>query len=134
MIVIAAMLGWRCAPREWLPRELNQLRWALGCDDIENLERLLNRDETERMDQGYYNHLLDTGLEPGLAQPICRTVAELREAVLIPYLSIVRANGTTWLTNERGMRANLHKPVPKTRGYVSDRDDRGLDRRRAGRQ
>jgi lysophospholipase L1-like esterase len=115
MLVIVAMLGWRCAPREWFPRELNQLRWALGCDDIENLERLLNRAETERMDQGYYNHLLDTGLEPGLAQPICRTVADLREAVLIPNLSIVRAKGTTWHTNERGMR-DRHYAVPKPAG------------------
>jgi hypothetical protein len=113
ILVIVAMLGWRCAPREWCPRALNQLRWAIGCDDVENLERLLNRDETERKDQGYYNHLLDTGLEPGLAQPICRTIADLREVVLIPNLSIVRAKGTTWHTNERGMRdRNYATPKP----------------------
>ena len=56
------------------------------------------------MDQGYYNQLLDTGLQPDLSPPICQTVAELREVVLIPNLSIVRANGTTWSTNELGMR------------------------------
>jgi hypothetical protein len=103
-VVVAAMLGWRWAPREWMPVGMNRLRWALGCDEVENLERLLNRDETERRDQGYYNNLIDTGLEPGLARPICQAVAELREVVLIPNLSIVRAKGTTWNTNELGMR------------------------------
>jgi lysophospholipase L1-like esterase len=103
-VVVLAMLGWRWAPREWMPAGMNRLRWALGCDEVENLERLLNRDETEKRDQGYYNNLIDTGLEPGLARPICQAVAELREVVLIPNLSIVRAKGITWSTNELGMR------------------------------
>jgi hypothetical protein len=102
VLVAVAILGCRCVPREWIPRGVDRLRWALGCDDIENLERLLNRSEAERMDQGYYNQLLDTGLD--LSPPICQPVAELREAVLIPNLSIVRAKGTTWSTNELGMR------------------------------
>jgi lysophospholipase L1-like esterase len=104
VLMIVTMLGWRWVPREWIPSGLNQIRWALGCDEIENVERLLNRAETERMDQGYYNNLLDTGLEHGLSPPICQTVAELREVVLVPNLSIVRAKGTTWRTNELGMR------------------------------
>ena len=72
MLAVAAMLGWRWVPREWAPREVDRVRWALGCDEIENLERLLSHVELERMDQGYYNQLLDTGLEPGLSPPICR--------------------------------------------------------------
>jgi hypothetical protein len=115
VLVIMAMLGWRWVPRDWIPREMNQLRWALGCDEIENLERLLNRAETERMDQGYYNHLLDTGLDADLSPPICRTVDDLREVVLIPNLSIVRAKGTTWRTNERGMR-DRHYALSKPAG------------------
>ena len=104
LLVAAAMLGWRWVPREWAPHGVDRLRWALGCDEIENLDRLLSQSEPERMDQGYYNQLLDTGLEPGLSPPICQAVAELREVVLRPNLSIVRADGTTWSTNEFGMR------------------------------
>jgi lysophospholipase L1-like esterase len=104
VLALAAMLGWRCMPREWAPREVDRVRWALGCDEIENLERLLSHAELERMDQGYYNQLLDTGLEPGLSPPICQRVDELREVVLRPGLSIVRADGTTWTTSELGMR------------------------------
>ncbi len=104
MLAVAAMLGWRWVPREWAPREVDRVRWALGCDEIENLERLLSHVELERMDQGYYNQLLDTGLEPGLSPPICGRVDELRDVVLRPNLSIVRADGTTWTTNEWGMR------------------------------
>ena len=104
LLVAVAMLGWRWVPREWIPRGVDRLRWALGCDEIENLDRLLSRDDTEQTDQGYYNQLLDTGLEPDLSPPICQAVAELREVVLMPNLSIVRANGTTWSTNALGMR------------------------------
>ena len=49
--MIVTLLGWRWVPREWIPSGLNKIRWALGCDEIENVERLLNRAETERMDQ-----------------------------------------------------------------------------------
>ncbi len=104
LLAAAAMLGWRWVPREWAPPELDRLRWAFGCDEIENLDRLLSQSEPERMDQGYYNQLLDTGLEPGVSPPICQKVAEVREVVLRPNLSIVRADGTTWSTNELGMR------------------------------
>jgi hypothetical protein len=104
VLVAVTMLGWRFVPREWAPLGVDRLRWALGCDDIENLDRLLSRADAERMDQGYYNQLLDTGLEPGLSPPIARSVAELRGIVLRPNLSIVRADGTTWSTNALGMR------------------------------
>jgi lysophospholipase L1-like esterase len=104
MLVAVAMLGWRWVPHEWIPRGADRLRWALGCDETENLDRLLNRAEAERTDQGYYNQLIDTGLQPGLSQPICKAVPELREVVLIPNLSIVWSKGTTWSTNDLGMR------------------------------
>jgi hypothetical protein len=104
LLVAVAMLGWRWVPHEWIPRGADRLRWALGCDEIEILERLLNRGEAERADQGYYNQLLDTRLQPNLSPPICMAVPELREVVLIPNLSIVRAKGTSWHTNELGMR------------------------------
>jgi lysophospholipase L1-like esterase len=104
ILVAVAMLGLRWVPHEWIPRGVDRLRWALGCDEIENLEGLLNRTEGEPTDQGYYNQLLDTGRQPGLSQPICKTVPELREFVLIPNLSIVWAKGTTWSTNDFGMR------------------------------
>ncbi len=115
MLAVAAMLGWRWMPREWAPREVDRVRWALGCDEIENLERLLSHAEPERTDQGYYNQLLDTGLEPGLSPPICRRVNELREVVLRSNLSIVRADGTTWSTNELGMRDRSYA-APKPTG------------------
>ena len=104
LLAVALMLGWRWVPRDQAPHQLDRLRWALGCDEIENLERLLSHSEPDQTDQGYYNQLLDTGLEPGLSPPICQRVDELREVVLRPNLSIVRADGTTWGTNDLGMR------------------------------
>ena len=133
MLVAVAMVGLRWVPHEWIPRGVDRLRWALGCDEIENLERLLNRTEGEQTDQGYYNQLLDTGLQPGLSQPICKAVPELREVVLIPNLSIVWAKGTTWSTNDLGMRDRTYA-VSKPARDIPDRDDRRLDRRRAGSQ
>ena len=56
------------------------------------------------MDQGYYNQLLDTGSRTGQPSPIARAVAEVRQIVLSPNLSIVRDDGTTWSTNALGMR------------------------------
>ena len=70
--MVAAMLGWRWVPRDRAPHQVDRVRWAIGCDEIENLERLLSHAELERTDQGYYNQLLDTGLEPGLSPPICQ--------------------------------------------------------------
>jgi hypothetical protein len=117
VLALAAMLGWRFMPREWTPRELDRVRWALGCDEIENLERLLSHAETERIDQGYYNQLLDTGLDPDLSPPICQQVDELRELVLRPNLSIVRADGTTWSTNALGLRDRAYE-VSKPAGTL----------------
>ncbi len=81
-----------------------RLRWAIGCDEVEKLDRLLSHDDIEQAEQGYYNQLLDTGVNPGLAPPIARSVAELRQIVLQPSLAIVRNDGTTWRTSELGMR------------------------------
>jgi lysophospholipase L1-like esterase len=103
LLAAAAMLGWRWIPADWAPRELDRLRWALGCDEVENLDRLLSHDDVEQADQGYYNQLLDTGLRPELT-PIGQAVAELRQIVLRPNLSIVRSDGTTWSSNAMGMR------------------------------
>jgi lysophospholipase L1-like esterase len=98
------MLGWRWMPRDWASREIDRLRWAIGCDEIENLDRLLSQSEPEGMDQGYYNQLLDTGRDPDVSPPICQAVAEVREVVLRPNLSVIRADGTRWSTNRFGMR------------------------------
>ena len=101
VLAAATLLGWRWMPGEFALPGADRLRWAMTCDDIENLDRLLSQIDPDRMDQGYYNQLLDT--RPG-SPPICRAVADLREIVLVPGLSIVRADGTTWSTNELGMR------------------------------
>ncbi len=115
LIAAVAMLGGRWVPREWTPPGVDRLRWALGCDEIEILDRLLSGADPERIDQGYYNQLLDTGLQPRLSPPICQAVTELREVVLRPNLSLVREDGTTWSTNEFGMRDRPYA-VPKPAG------------------
>ncbi len=110
IMLAVALLGWKLMPSDWIPRGAERLRWALCCDEIENLERLLNQTELEHKDQGYYNQLLNAGGEHDSTPPICRKVAELREVVLMPSLSIVGANGTTWHTNELGMRDRSYPP------------------------
>jgi hypothetical protein len=112
VLAAVAILGWRWMPRDWAPRGLDRLRWAIGCDEIENLDRLLSQSEPEGTDQGYYNQLLDTGRDPDLSPPICQAVAELREVVLRPNLSTVRPDGTRWSTNRFGMR---DRPYERTR-------------------
>jgi hypothetical protein len=104
LLAAAAILGWRWMPGDWAPGHLDRLRWAIGCDEIENLDRLLSHSDEEQADQGYYNQLLDTGLRTDLSPPILHAVAELRQVVLKPSLSIVRNDGTTWSTNASGMR------------------------------
>src|SRR5262249_19747426 len=52
-------------------------------------------------DHGYYNQLLDTGHGAGA---LAQAVAEVRQIVLKPDLSVVRNDGTTWSTNAMGMR------------------------------
>ena len=104
LLVAGAMLAWRCMPNNWAPADLDRLRWALGCDEMENLNRLLSRVEQEEADHGYYNQLLDTGLRPDLSPPIGRYVDELRQIVLTPNQSLVRNDGTLWSTNALGMR------------------------------
>jgi lysophospholipase L1-like esterase len=101
VLVAATMLGWRWMPGEWAPGWVGQLRWALGCDEIENLDRLLSQATFEQSDHGYYNQLLDTGAGTG---ELAQAVAEVRQIVLRPNISIVRNDGTTWSTNALGMR------------------------------
>ncbi len=104
LLVALALLGWRWMPGAWAPNGADRLRWALGCDEIENLDRLLSKDDCDQTDQGYYNQLLDTGLRPDQSPAIGQAVAELRQIVLRPDLAIVRNDGTTWSTNALGMR------------------------------
>jgi hypothetical protein len=100
-LAVAAMLGWRWMPSEWAPGGLDRLRWAFRCDDIENLDRLLSQATSEGSDHGYYNQLLDAG--PGGGE-LAQEVAEVRQIVLKPNLSVVRNDGTMWSTNAMGMR------------------------------
>src|SRR5262245_42232070 len=95
------MVGWPRMPSEWAPGWAGQLRWALGCDESEKLDRLLSQARTERSDHGYYNQLLDAGAGNG---ELAQAVAEVRQIVLRPSLSVVRNDGTTWSTNAMGMR------------------------------
>lgn len=104
VLAAVAMLGWRWLPRDVMPRGIDRVRWALGCDEVENVDHLLSRFEPDAGDQGYYNQLLDAGQGPEASPPVCQAVAELREVVLTPKLSIVRADGTKWSTNPYGMR------------------------------
>lgn len=116
VLAAVAMLGWRWVPGEWCPGGWDRLRWALGCDEVEKLDLLLSRDEAERADQaGYYNRLLDAGVRPGRTAPIGREVAELRQFVLTPGLSILRNDGTRWSTNAIGMRDRAY-PVGRSPG------------------
>jgi lysophospholipase L1-like esterase len=111
LLAAAAMLIWHRLPSEWGPNGAERLRWALGCDDIQNLDRLLSRVDGDHADQGYYNQLLDTGLRLGQSPSIAEAVAELRELVLRPNLSIVRNDGTRWSTNALGMRDQPYAAV-----------------------
>ena len=115
LLVAGALLTWRWMPNGWAPAGLDRIRWAIGCDEIENLNRLLSRVEEEEADHGYYNQLLDTGLRPDQPPPIGRPVAELRQIALTPNLSLVRNDGTLWTTNALGMRDRPYT-VPRPRG------------------
>lgn len=104
LVIVAAVLGWRWVPAGWAPPALERLRWAMGCDEVEKLDRLLSHEEAEQADQGYYNQLLDSGPGAARSRSICVAVDELRQVVLRPGLSVVRNDGTTWTTNDLGMR------------------------------
>ena len=111
LLAAAAMLGWHWLPGGWAMGSVARLRWALGCDEIENLDRLLSRVNGDHTDQGYYNQLLDSGPDQPLA--IAEAVPELRQIVLRPNLSVVRNDGTRWTTNAMGMRDRpyaVHRP------------------------
>jgi lysophospholipase L1-like esterase len=82
----------------------------------------LNNADYERMERGYYEQILDSGRTlgdaggvaksvssqteppPFEAGPLALEVADLREFVLKPNLSIIQRLGTTWTTNALGMR------------------------------
>jgi hypothetical protein len=104
LLAAVAVLGGRWMPSEWVPSGVDRLRWAMGCDEVENLDRLLSRSDEEQADHGYYNQLLDTGLQAGPSPSIGLAVDDLRQVILRPNLSIVRNDGTTWTTNVLGMR------------------------------
>ncbi len=114
-LLAAALFGLRWLPDGWTPGVLARVRWAIGCDEVENLDRLLSHEDIEQAERGYYDNLLDTGVRPGLAPPIARSVAELRQLVLRPGLAITRNDGTTWSTNLLGMRDRSYA-VPKPTG------------------
>lgn len=100
-LAVAALLGWRWMPSEWMPGGLDRLRWAFRCDEIEKLDRLLSQARSGPTDQGYYNQILDTGAQGGA---LALSVAEVRQIVLRPDLSVMRNDGTTWSTNALGLR------------------------------
>ena len=72
-----------------------------------------NRLDTERMERGYYETLLDSGRSldaaprvapsPFDAGRLCDVVSDLREYVLKPNIATSH-RGTSWTTNSRGMR------------------------------
>ncbi|MHB1557289.1 MAG: SGNH/GDSL hydrolase family protein [Isosphaeraceae bacterium] len=104
LVAAVALFGLRWLPDRWTPAAMARVRWAIGCDEVENLDRLLSHDDIEQAERGYYDNLLDTGMRSGLAAPIATSVAELRQLVLRPGLAITRNDGTTWKTNALGMR------------------------------
>jgi lysophospholipase L1-like esterase len=79
-----------------------------------------NRHDTERMERGYYEQLLDSGRRLTVVEPapfdagrLCDVVTDLREYVLKPNLKTTH-RGASWTTNSLGMRDreyDLKKPV-----------------------
>ena len=69
-----------------------------------------NRHDTERIERGYYEQLIDSGRKLSAVEPppfdagrLCTVVADLREYVLKPNLR-TEHRGASWSTNSRGMR------------------------------
>ena len=69
-----------------------------------------NRHDTERMERGYYEQLLDSGRKLTIVEPapfnagkLCNVVADLREYVLKPNMQTTHRNAS-WTTNSLGMR------------------------------
>jgi hypothetical protein len=79
-----------------------------------------NRHDTERMERGYYEQLLDSGRRLTVVEPtpfdagrLCNVVDDLREYVLKPNLKTMH-RGASWTTNSLGMRDreyDLKKPA-----------------------
>jgi hypothetical protein len=117
-------------PEEALPGSVLRLRETLRCDQM-------NEADYERMERGYYEHLLDAGRQLGApagqaparvlphtvaivpfdAGPLTVTVDDLREYVLKPDLAVVRGRGLTWSTNGQGMRDRAYATAKPSRTY-----------------
>jgi hypothetical protein len=115
-LVLLGALAWGLAPDALAPGGTRRVRQVLRRDE-------LNKADYERMERGYYEHLLDSGRQlgapagpaPGRAMenhvvaipfdagPLSLTVDDLREYVLKPNLSVF-CKGVSWSTNELGMR------------------------------
>ncbi len=108
MAAAVGLLGWHWWPSAWNSAGLDRIQWALACDEVEKLDRLLCRIDGDHTDHGYYNQLLDTGLHADRPPSIAIAVDELRELVLRPNLSIVRSDGTTWTANDLGLRDRFY--------------------------
>jgi lysophospholipase L1-like esterase len=116
-LLVLVALAWGLMPETALPGPVLRVRETLRCDQM-------NEADYERMERGYYEHLLDAGRQLGApagpapgralqhtvaivpfdAGPLTITVDDLREYVLKPNLSVVRGRGVTWSTNSLGMR------------------------------
>ncbi|MDB5351263.1 MAG: hypothetical protein JWN86_2510 [Planctomycetota bacterium] len=100
------------------PMGLTAVLLALGFTTTTRLVASLrddgaNRADTERMERGYYERLLDSGRRLDAPVPVapaafdagrlCDVVADLREYVLKPNLRTTH-RGASWTTNSLGMR------------------------------
>jgi hypothetical protein len=110
-LLVVATLAWGLLPDAVAPRWREALR-----------RDRMNDADYERMERGYYEHLLDAGRQLGApagpapgralenhvvaipfdAGPLTLTVDDLREYVLKPGLSVIR-KGVSWSTNDLGM-------------------------------
>ncbi|QDV38693.1 SGNH/GDSL hydrolase family protein [Tautonia plasticadhaerens] len=99
----AALLAWGLAPDSVRPRAADAL-----------LRSGKNRADLDRLEAGYYEHLLDTGRRldddavtpppaPFKDGPLAMKVEDLRECVLRPDLATT-FRGARWTTNRLGLR------------------------------
>ncbi len=125
LLASAGLLGLALAPEWARPEALEALR-----------DRSLNRADTERMERGYYETLLDAGrrldsplgdgenpaptpapAEPSFeAGPLALPTSDVREFVLRPNLAETLRGGR-WTTNSLGLRDREYA-VPKPPGTV----------------
>ncbi len=91
------LIGFGLSPDGVGPRIGVHVREALRCE-------LMSKVDYDRMERGYYEHVLDAGRLAALPAEICQEVADLRGVVLRPNLTTVLPVGAIWLTNALGMR------------------------------